>query len=121
MDGGTLIVAVYVDDSLVISDTTEKIGSLEKELSQSYTINNLGPVKRFLGINVYHPTPTGPIFLSQSTYARKVLHRFGMQNCNPAKTPFTDTHQLHKRREDKELADIQLYSEMVGSIGYLPT
>jgi hypothetical protein len=119
--GGTLIVAVYVDDFLVASDSKEKIESLEKELSQSYTINNLGPVKRFLGINVYRPTPTGPIYLSQSTYARKILHRFGMQNCNPAKSPFTDTHQLHKRREDEEPADIQLYSEMVGSIGYLPT
>ena len=120
-NGGITIVAVYVDDFLVISDTTEKIGILEKELSESYTINNLGRVKRFLGLNVYRPTPTGPIYLSQSTYARKVLHRFGMQNCNPAKTPFTDTHQLHKRREDEEPADIQLYSQMVGSIGYLPT
>jgi hypothetical protein len=44
-----------------------------------------------------------------------------MQNCNPAKAPFTDTHQRHKRRENEEPADIQLYSEMVGLIGYLPT
>jgi hypothetical protein len=42
--GGTLIVAVYVDDFLVISVTTEKIENLERELSESYTINNLGPV-----------------------------------------------------------------------------
>ena len=116
---GFTIVTVYVDDFLVISDTMERIGKLEKELSESYIINNLGPVKRFLGLDVYRPTPTGPVFLSQSTYVRKILHRFGMQNCNPAKTPFTDTHQLHKRREDENPADIQPYSEMVGSISCL--
>jgi hypothetical protein len=25
------------------------------------------------------------------------VHRFGTQNCNPAKAPFSDTSQLHKR------------------------
>ena len=71
-------------------------------------------------MDVYRPTPTGPIYLSQSTYSRKILHRFSMQNCNPAKTPFSDTTQLHKRLDDEEPADERLYREMIGSIGFLP-
>jgi len=54
-----VIVAVYVDDFLVISDTTTRIKNFE--LSQSYTIRILGPVKRFLGLDIYHPAPTGLI------------------------------------------------------------
>jgi len=44
-----------------------------------------------------------------------------MQNCNPAKMPFSDISQLHKRRDDKEPADATLYREMIGSIRYLLT
>jgi hypothetical protein len=44
-----------------------------------------------------------------------------MQNCNPAKAPFSDTSQLHKRTDDEEPTDEKLYREMVGSIGYLST
>ena len=120
-DNTTTILGVYVDDFLVISNSIQQIDHLETELSQFYTVRNLGPVKRFLGMDIHRPTPTGPIYLSQSTYARKILHRFGMQNCNPAKTPFADTTQLHKRLDDEEPADETLYREMIGSIGYLPT
>ena len=115
-----ITVAVYVDDFLVLSKSIENISNFESQLSQFYTIRNLGSVKRFLGMDVYRPTPTGPIYLSQSTYARKILHRFRMQNCNPAKTPFSDTTQLHKRLDDEEPADERLYREMIGSIGFLP-
>jgi len=52
---------------------------------------------------------------------RKILHRFGMQNRNPAKTPFPDTTQLHKRRDDENKAYETLYREIISSIGYLPT
>jgi len=78
----TTIIAVYVDNFLVLSNTIQRIDDLQAQLSESYTVKNLGPVKRFLGLNIYHPDPTGPIHLSQSTYARKVLHRFSMQNCD---------------------------------------
>ena len=118
------IIAVYVDNFLVLSNTIQRIDDLQAQLYESYTVKNLGPVKRFLGLDIYRPDPTGPIHLSQSTYARKVLHRFGMQNCNPAKAPFHDTSQLHKRIPDnedpnEEPTDEKLYREIVGSIGYL--
>ena len=58
------IVAVYIDDFFIISDTTDKINNLESQLSESYTINNLGPVKHFFGLDIYRQTPTGPIFVS---------------------------------------------------------
>jgi histone deacetylase 1/2 len=114
---GNAFIAVWVDDFLILSDSVSRIDTFHADLSMHYTVNNLGPVKRFLGLDVHRPTPTGPIYLAQSTYARKVLHRFGMQNCNPAKVPFGDTAQLHKRHDDEEPADDKLYREIVGSLG----
>jgi len=118
-ENDTTIVAVYVDDFLVLANTTQLIDNLNAQLSKSYTIRDLGPVKRFLGLDVHRPTPTGPIYISQSTYSRKVLHRFGMEKCNPAKTPFSNSSQLHRKTDDEEPANAQLYSEIIGSIGHL--
>jgi hypothetical protein len=118
---GIVLVLVWVDDFLVLSDSVSHIDAFHADLSRAFTVKNLGPVKRFLSLDVYRPTPTGPISISQSTYARKVLHRFGMQDCNPAKAPFNDTTQLHKRRDDEEPTDDKLYREIVGSLGYLST
>lgn len=97
------------------------IDSFHADLSRAYAVKNLGPAKSFIALDIHRPTATGPILLSQSTYARKVLHRFGMQDCNPAKASFIDTTQPHKRLEDEETADETLYRQIVGSLGYLLT
>src|SRR5437762_2331306 len=114
------IIAVYVDDFLVLANSIERINHLNSQLSQTYTIRDLGPIKRFLGLDIHRPTPTGNIYISQSTYSRKILHRFGMENCNPLKAPFPDSTQLHKRTDDEEPTDSKLYREIIGSIGFLP-
>jgi hypothetical protein len=44
-----------------------------------------------------------------------------MEKCNPTKTPFSNSSQLHRRTDDEEPADEQLYHEIIGSIGFLPT
>jgi hypothetical protein len=40
--------------------------------------------------------PAALITILQRTYAYRVLHKFNMHNCNPAKTPFENSVQLHK-------------------------
>jgi hypothetical protein len=79
--------------------------------------NVLSPSTSFV---LRQPAPSR--FRNRRTPARSSTDdRFGMQDCNPAKAPFSDTTQLHKRRDDEEPADETLYREIVGSLGYLPT
>jgi hypothetical protein len=114
-----IMVAVYVDDFLVASKTESDMRWLHDELNKSWETRDLGPVKRFLGIDVQHDGPTGDIFISQSVYAREILEEFGIENCNPAKTPFPGVQQLHKRRDDEEQADRELYRRIIGKIMHL--
>jgi hypothetical protein len=72
-----------------------------------------------LGLDVHRPHPTGPIFISQGTYAHRILHKFGMENCNPTKTPFESQSNLHQRTETEELADTELYRRKIGSFMHL--
>jgi hypothetical protein len=79
----------------------------------------MGPVKKFLGLDIHRPHPTGPIFISQGTYARRILHKFGMENCNPTKTPFESQSNLHQRTEAEEPADMELYRRKISSFMHL--
>ena len=114
-----IILAVYVDDILVLAKSQHEIQFVFDALSRKFKLRNLGPVKKFLGLDIYRPTPTGPVYLSQSTYARKMLHKFDMAKCNPVKAPCESSAHLHKRTSDEESANGELYRQMIGSLMFL--
>src|SRR2546423_2093306 len=114
-----IILAVYVDDILTLAKTQQEIQFVFNELSRKFKLRNLGPVKKFLGLDIYRPTPTGPVYLSQSTYARKMLHKFDMAKCNPVKAPCESSVHFHKRTPDEESANGELYRQMIGSLMFL--
>jgi len=118
--GQYIIVAVYVDDFLVCSPSPNGIKWLHDELNKEWETRDLGPVKRFLGIDVHRPNPTGPIFINQGVYIREILQEFGMENCNPTKVPLNPSIKLHKRREDEPAANETLYRRLVGKYMHLP-
>jgi hypothetical protein len=114
------IVAVYVDDGLVCAPTQQEIDSVISSLSQSYTIQNLGAPTKFLGMDISRPDPRGPITVSQSTYARKLLAKYEMENCNPVKSPCDSrASHLHLRTETEAAADAALYRSITSSIMHL--
>src|SRR5271169_784335 len=114
-----IILAVYVDDILALAKSQHEIQFVFDSLSLKFKLRNLGPVKKFLGLDIYRPTPTGPVYLSQSTYARKMLHKFNMARCDPVKTPCKTSAHLHKRTPDEEPADGELYRQIIGSLMFL--
>ena len=118
-NGSYIILAVYVDDILALAKTQDEIQFVYESLSRKFKLRNLGPVKKFLGLDIYRPTSTGPVYLSQSTYARKMLHKFNMAKCNPVKTPCESSIHLHKRTPDEESANGELYRQMIGSLMFL--
>ncbi|TMI83023.1 MAG: hypothetical protein E6H10_08620 [Bacteroidetes bacterium] len=115
-----IIVATYVDDGLVCAETQEEIDWVITELSKHYTVRNLGTPTKFLGMDISRPDPRGPITISQSTYARKLLAKFDMQDCNSVKAPCDQrASYLHLRTETESPADSALYRSMTSSIMHL--
>ena len=103
----------------MLAATVQEVNFVFKSLASKFKLRNLGPVKKFLGLDIFRPTPTGPVYLSQSTYARKMLHKFGMADCNTVKTPSEPSSQLHQRTPDEEPADNELYRQYIGSLMFL--
>ena len=62
----------------------------------------------------HRPDPRGPITISQGTYARKLLAKFGMADCNPVKAPCDQrASYLHLRTETESpsrLCSVPLYN-----------
>jgi hypothetical protein len=58
------------------------------------------------------------IFVSQGAYARKILQKFGMRDCNLVAIPMELGAMLSKL-EGGETVDSNTYQSMIGSLRYL--
>ena len=99
-----LIVAVYVDDILVLGDQ-HKCDQFFTAISQHFLMENKGAVTSFLGLNVQRHGKS--ISINQVGYIQHVIERFQMTNCKPSKTPLEHSLPLRKgtamdRRTDQK-------------------
>lgn len=79
-------------------------------------MSDLGPLSYYLSIEVKQQS--NGTFLSQSSYAAKILEKCGMSNCNVVQTPMEA--RLHfSKYSTCEPVDPTLYRSIVGSLRYL--
>lgn len=58
-------------------------------------------------------------FLSHELYAKEVIKKFRMSDCNPCQTPRCNDLKLCKFKEGDEKADEESYMSLIGSLIYL--
>jgi hypothetical protein len=112
-----VLLLLYVDDLLVASQTRGKIDAVKCLLRSKYRMNDLGPARQFLGLEIQRQS-TG-IILHQARFICTVLRRFDMENCNGVSTPMETGKKLAAAIDDDELADQGVYQSLVGSLMYL--
>ncbi|GJT02190.1 ribonuclease H-like domain-containing protein [Tanacetum coccineum] len=106
---------IYVDDIILTASSGELLKQIISSLHTEFSMTDLGPLNYFLGISAQR-TSSG-LFLSQTKYAREVLERAGMMNCNPCKTPADTDSKLGP--DGDPVSDPALYRSLVGSLQYL--
>ena len=67
-DGEFIILLLYVDDMMIVGCDIIKIDELEKELSKSFEMKDLGPTSQILGIKISRDMTNGKLWLSQESY-----------------------------------------------------
>jgi hypothetical protein len=111
----------YVDDILVLTEPMKAMLSVKKQLSKMYTVKDLGEAEYFLGVKIERESST--VKLTQTSYVKSVLDRFGMLDCKPAQTPMSDPVSLIIRqpRTEAEISQIKNvpFREAIGSVFYL--
>ena len=116
IDGHDLIIAVYVDDNLILSDPLDLINKTKKELSSCFETTDLGDINWILNMEVTRDHPKRTIQLSQSQYIENILERHGMADCKPAATPMEVNLKLKKL--DVAEVDVTKYQQLIGSLMY---
>lgn len=116
-----VILALYVDDFYVFYSQNSSIKrNLLNILESKFNVKNLGPLKSCLGINVSRDKVKGTLTLDQSEYIRKLLVRFGMENCKAAATPMEINCKLVKSENNDCLQDdVFNYRQLLGCLMYL--
>ena len=83
--GEFVILAVYVDDLIVTSNSSDLLSKVKVALQENYKMTDLGELSWCLGIQVAQCQDS--VRLSRRTSILKMLERFGMRDCKPCKTP----------------------------------
>ncbi len=82
-----IILAVHVDDMLIISNSKSSLSKMKLDLSRHFKVKDLGKVKFLLGIQVICNRKSRTIKLSQQAYIDQLLKHFNLQDVKPSTTP----------------------------------
>jgi hypothetical protein len=121
--GEICIIAIYVDDLLLVSKDTDTMKKMKKMLMSEFKCKDLGEVHYLLGLKITRNRSERQLFISQETYTKSVLEKFGMANCNKSDTPCDSNVQLSKS-QSPEKPDEKMqkeYRALIGSLMYLMT
>ncbi|WVZ01079.1 hypothetical protein V8G54_027148 [Vigna mungo] len=122
-NGESVILLLYVDDMLIVGKEKIKIAALEKALSKSFAMKDLGAVKKILGMKISRDRSRRMLWVSQEDYIEKILKRFNMHNAKSARVPIAGHFKLSKSQcpkneEEKEEMSKVPYSSAMGSLMY---
>ncbi len=120
VDGKTqiMIIAVYVDDTILLSNDSELLLLEKKRLSERFDMDDRGEIHYVLGMEVKRDRKSKTMTISQKAYLENVLERFDMQNSRPVSTPLETGKKFAKISEDEEPIDVKKYQAAIGSLNY---
>ncbi|UYV74194.1 hypothetical protein LAZ67_11002383, partial [Cordylochernes scorpioides] len=114
-----VILALYVDDGIILSKDKEAIAIIMDELEHAFEITS-GSVNFFVGLQIEQSEDRASIFIHQSSYIDKILSKFNMADCIPASVPMDHSVILTKQDcptpEQKEKMPKFPFREAVGSL-----
>ena len=108
-----IIIAIYVDDLLLIGPDIPDIKNLKLQLSERFRMKDLGQIGWYLGMQITRNRANRTIWINQSTYIKRAIELLDMSDCKPVKTPMDFSCQLKKGvyRKSDQWIDYQATSE----------
>lgn len=110
-----LVVSLYVDDLIFAGNDEVMCAEFKSSMQNEFEMTDLGKMKFFLGVEIYQGDDG--IHISQTKYAKEILERFGMENCNSVKNPIVPGTVVDKNGNQD--TDATLYKQLIGCLMYL--
>lgn len=111
-----LCVLLYMDDQIITGNNFPALQKVKANLSTSFHMKNLGPLKYFLGIEVARSKKS--IYLYQHKYVLDILFDDGFLGAKPLTFPIEHNHLLGKAKGSL-LPNLESYQRLVGRLIYL--
>jgi hypothetical protein len=108
-----LIVAIYVDDGIVLAKDKKEISQIISKLQEAFEIHLVNN-NTYLGFQIDR-SQDGEIMLHQTSYINKILKRYNMQDANPTDAPVA---VIRGETKDEPLEANVPYREAIGSLMY---
>ena len=116
--GKMVVIALYVDDTVIASNCNDLLKSAKTMLSEKFDMTDLGEVESILGMSIKRDRKIGILTISQSAYLQSVLERFGMADCNPVSTPMEPGKHYEKTPDNEEGLETREFQALIGSLVY---
>ena len=122
-DGKMIYIMLYVDDMLIPCHSIDEIGHLKDLLSSEFDMKDLGAARKILGMEIIRDRRRKLMFLTQQSYVKKVLLRFGMHESKSVQTTLAShfkpsTTQCPQIDAEQDQMAMLPYSSAVGSLMY---
>ena len=112
----SIIIAIYVDDFLIIYNDDRKLDALKEMLSNVFNMKDMGEAKGCIGIRIKQKADR--IELDQTTYIIEVLKRFGMIDCKPIGNPGDTNVKLVKDDANSIIGQVP-FQEAIGCLSFI--
>ena len=86
-DKTIIIVILYVDDVLFMGNDYRLLMEKKKLFMKKWECRDLGPISEYLGMKIQRDRKNKTLTIDQIDYAKKVVQRFGQENCHNVATP----------------------------------
>ena len=112
------VIAVYVDDLILITAMSEDMTKLKKSLESRFKMKDMGEFHYCLGISAIQDKEKGCLWIHQKQYISRMLEKYSLMDANPVTTPADPNVKLVKNDGVSKRVDSVNYQSIVGSLLY---
>lgn len=110
-----LIMAIYIDDGIIIGNNSSEIEQILEDLEQEFKISVMREPDNFVGFEIVKTEDT--VKLLQKKYIKRLLTQCDMDNAKSVKIPMQPGNQVRTEPKTKDYP----YREIIGSLLYIST
>ena len=114
----TIIIALYVDDTIIASNDINTLKEEKLNLSQRFEMDDRGELHYLLGMCVKRDRKKKILTVDQRQSLMSVLDRFGMKDCKSVSTPMEKGGRFKKLLVADEAIETLRYQAVIGSLIY---
>eukprot|EP00752_Nemacystus_decipiens_P002677 g2503.t1 len=119
LHAGEVILLVYVDDILLTGTNEDLVTTIIAQMKERFETVDLGDAKFILGMAIQRNLDAGTILLTQESYTKAVLAKFGMADAHATKSPAEVGPMSTMEEETLSPEETTMFRSITGSVLYI--